>query len=75
MDTPTPGPGGFASAGPFAPRPGIKLAPAQTHAVVGVSNGPGPPPFHHPPLAAVVFCLAVTAAVVLALVNTLRPKA
>ena len=75
MDTPTPGPGGFAPAGPFAPRPGITLLPAKTRAVIGVGNGSGPPPSHHPPLAAMVFCLAVVVAVVLALVNTVRQKA
>jgi hypothetical protein len=74
VDIPSPGPGGFASTGPFAHPTGITLVPAKTHELVGVSNGPGPVPFHWPPVAAVVFCLAVVVAAVLAIVNTVTRK-
>ena len=74
VDVPSPGPGGFASSGPFAPRPGVELAPVQTHAVFGVSNGPGPPPHPGPSVAAWVFCIAVLVAIVLAVVHTVTRR-
>jgi hypothetical protein len=77
VDIPRPGPGGFASTGPFAPRPGSTPVLAQTHALIGrygTSNGPGPPPYHGPSVAAWVFCIAVLAAIVLAIVNTVTRK-
>lgn len=74
MAVPTPGPGGFATSGPFTPRPGTSIVPARFHPNFGVSNGPGAPPYHGPSVAAVVFCLAVLAAIVLAIVNTATRK-
>jgi hypothetical protein len=40
MAIPSPGPGGFATSGPFAVPPGVHLAPARTRAVPGVRSGP-----------------------------------
>jgi hypothetical protein len=74
VDVPHPRPGGFATSGPFTPRPGTVLTPAKFHAVYGVSNGPGPLPYHGPSVAAIVFGAAVLAAIVLALVSTISRK-
>jgi hypothetical protein len=75
VDIPSPAPGGFSSSGPFfGPRPGVILVPAKTHALVGIGNGQGPPPYHGPPLVGAVFCLAVVVAAVLAIVNTVTHK-
>jgi hypothetical protein len=74
VEVPTPGPGGFATSGPFTPRPGTTIVPAKIHVNYGVSNGPGPLPYHGPSVAAVVFGLAVLAAIVLAIVNTVTRK-
>jgi hypothetical protein len=55
----TPGPGGFASSGPFARPPGIHLAPAKVTPRPGVYSGPASSIAARPGLWVVALVVAV----------------